>query len=143
MKPMFAKLLLLLAVTGLIVWGTRHYEARYKETGDEIVVMQYKVLDKGVWSMDSAAKTQALSQDESYAKLQIVQAQHKDADRKRRIGFWLSLLLGAVSVLYALYAGYMFVRVVLIKNEGYKTIIAAIEKSSGFPRGGKGGGEKE
>ena len=133
MKAPLIKWLFLLALTALFAWSQHYYAKVEKETHDEIIVMQYKVLDKQVWSMEEAAKNHALSQDSSYDALQVLQERNKDAGRKHKIGFWLALIFAIASSGYGLYVLYLLVAVKLIREAGYKKIMKMIERSSEFP----------
>lgn len=134
MKAMLIKLFLLIAATLLFAWSHTHYDRVYKETSDAIVVMQYKVLDKQVWSMEEAQKEQMLAKDSSYDELQVLKDKNSGAKVKSKIGFWLALLLGIGTAVYFVMVLYRLLYVELIKGEGYKTIAAMIEKSSGLPK---------
>ncbi len=128
MKTMLIKLGLLMAATLLFAWSHLYYEKVYKETSDAVIVMQYKVLDKKVWSMEERAKQQALAQDSSYDELQVMQEQKEDADRKQKIGFWLALVFGIVTAGYLVKVLYYLIVVELIRNGEYKTVLGWIKK---------------
>ena len=134
MKTMLIKLALLIVATLVFVWSHIHFEKVYKETSDAIVVMQYKVLDKQVWSMHDAQKEQILAKDSSYDELKVLQDQNDGAKIKTKIGFWLAILFGIGTTVYFVMVLYRLLYVELIKEEGYKTIAAMIEKSSGIPK---------
>lgn len=121
MKAKLIKLGALLLLTGIFVWSHSYYSSKAKETHDAIVVMEYKVLDKQIWSLEEAAKDHALSQDSSYEKINVLKKQHQDAQRKKKIGFWLMILLGIATSVYSLYVVYAFI-VFLVKEEGYAQI---------------------
>jgi hypothetical protein len=131
---MLIKLALLVAATLLFVWSHIHFEKVYKETSDAIVVMQYKVLDKKVWSMQEAQKEQVLAKDSSYDELQVLQGKNEGAMTKSKIGFWLAILFGIGTAVYFMMVLYRLLYVELIKGEGYKTIAAMIERSSGLSK---------
>lgn len=126
MKEMFVKLVLLLAVTLLFVWSHNHYTQQFHELGDKIVTMQYKVLDKQVWSMSDAEKKAALIGDPSYQQLQMLEQQKEDARSKSEIGFWLAAFFSVASALYLLYTLGRLMYIVLIRQEGYKRIMEAV-----------------
>jgi hypothetical protein len=126
MKAMFVKLALLLAITLLFVWSHKHYTQMFHEISDKIVVMQYKVLDKKVWSMSDAEKEAALMEDSSYQQLQLLEQQKEDARGKGEIGFWLAGFFTVASALYLLYVLFRLAYLYLIEEEGYKRIAEAV-----------------
>ena len=133
MKSILLKWLFLLSLAALFAWSQHYYATVEKETHDEIIVMQYKVLDKKVWSMEEAAKTHALSQDSSYDALQVLQERNRDAGRKHKIGFWLAVIFGIAASGYGLYVLYRVIFVWMIREEGYKRVLKMIKRLSEFP----------
>jgi hypothetical protein len=129
MKAMYVKLALLLALTLLFVWSHKHYTELFHDISDKIVVMQYKVLDKRVWTMSDAEKEAALMEDSSYGQLQLLEQQKEDARGKSEIGFWLAGFFIVATALYLLYTILRLAYLYLVEEEGYKRIVRAVRGS--------------
>lgn len=96
-----AVILLLLLLGGLTFgWSQHYYAQKYQHLDEQIVMHEYSVLDKAVWEMKSSQKEQLLAQEESFGMLKRMENERNDALHKSRIGFWLSIIFGAVFVLY-------------------------------------------
>ncbi len=122
---MLIKWLLLIAGTMLFVWSYLHFSDKQKQLQDEVVMMEYGVLDKQVWSLSDAQKHHELAKDSSYEKIEDKRVQQRDAARKTKIGFWLAVLLGIVSTGYTLMVLYRVGFVYIVREEGYKEVAAA------------------
>jgi hypothetical protein len=129
MKAMYVKLALLLALTLLFVWSHKHYTQLFHDVSDKIVVMEYKVLDKRVWSMSDAEKEAALMEESAYEQLQLLKQQKEDVRGKSEIGFWLAGFFTVATALYLIYTILRLAYTYLIVEEGYKRIAEAVRGS--------------
>ena len=117
MQGKYIKLGILVVLTAIFALSYRYYGAKETRTQDAIAVMEYKVLDKQMWSMEEEAKNHALSKDSSYDEISVLKKQHKDAAKKKKIGYWLMVLFGIGTTGYLLYALYLYAAVALAERK--------------------------
>jgi hypothetical protein len=133
MKPLAIKFGLLFAATLLFYWSYTHFKEVRQRSADRVVMMQYEVLDKQVWSMDEAQKQQALSQDDSYMQIEQEKSRASSAALKSKAGLVLAILLGAASLYFFVRLLYAAFYVKLVREKGYEGLVDVIERSSGLP----------
>jgi hypothetical protein len=122
MKRKLILLLALFAGTAIFTWSHYYYADKHIELRDKVTVMEYKVLDKQVWSLDGQAKEAALATDTSYQDIAQLKKASKGALQRSQIGKWIAILGALASIVYLVYFLWFAVYVELIRNKGYETI---------------------
>ena len=121
MQGKLIKLGILVVLTAIFALSHHYYGAKETKTQDAIAVMEYKVLDKQMWSMEEAAKNHALSKDSSYDEINVLKKQHKDAAKKKKIGFWMMVVFGIGTTGYLVYVLYLYGTGALAKRKEART----------------------
>ena len=134
--------MLLLITTGIFTWSHFYYEKKSVALHDEVLVLQYKVLDSDVWMMQQHQKQQLLSKDSSYEELSHMQKAMEGARNRSVIGYWIATISGVLSAGYLVYVLWFAIYVEMIRAKGYMGIVRWAEKmarklgdSSELPKG--------
>ncbi len=141
MKKRATVLILLFITTGVFTWSHFYYQEKHIELHDKALIMEYKVLDSDVWSIENHQKQQRLSRDASYDALNRVKQESEGAERRSVIGYWIAIIAGIASVGYLFYFLWVLIYVEMIRKKGYVRIVEEAKKvaekmgrSSGLPK---------
>ncbi len=116
----------LLLTTGIFFWSHHYYEEKYITLSDKLVVMEYQVLDKDVWTADKDQKQHRLSRDASYDELIFMQREARTAHQRSTMGKEIVRFAALGSMGYLLYIiVWLFAYVKMIRNRGYVEVIEA------------------
>ncbi|MEA3372688.1 MAG: hypothetical protein U9Q62_03240 [Campylobacterota bacterium] len=137
MKKRVTILILLLLTTGVFSWSHFYYHDKYVELHDKALIMEYKVLDSDVWTMENRQKQQALSQDASYDNISRIRQEAKGAEQRSKIGYWIAIIAGLASAGYLFYFLWFLIYVEMIRKKGYIRLVEMAKKmgeSSKLPK---------
>lgn len=124
MKKQLTILALLLATTGIFAWAHSYYKEKHVKMSEKAVVMEYRVLDSDVWTLEQREKMHLLSKDASFDAIRRTKKEAEGAKQRSEIGFWIAMAGGIASAGYGLYVLWLLIVVELISKRGYRSLFA-------------------